>query len=799
MRDFPHLNDTDYPYLNNQDAYTFRNEFDYSQWGAGLKIRFYNVPWNNTDQAVQFESDTARDAWFDDNASKIVEIATAAEQVPTDYIDVPLPYMTAAGFNYVELVYQIQPNPAHPLDYAVAGGIYRYHYFITSCEQLAPSTTRLKIARDLWTTYVNRLDVAYLMLERGHAPMFSTNVGKYLENPQANASDLLAPDVNFGTPDIVTASDSAVFNPADGTLAVICSSADLTGNATDNVPALPLYVRQGAPSSFACALPAASLDGFLTALASQLPHLMQTIEAVLFIGSDYVNLGTAFTLAGYTLNRVEGKETSIDILDLNPESFAYPERYAQIAKLYTYPYAVIEITNGEQTHEIRIEETSGTVSAQALTSLAFPKAGLEVVLSGIAGTASRSIAFQNAGNRSVTLAGKWYDRSIRYDIPTYGVRISAATEYDYSTRYDRAQASLSAHNAYNSAVASANTGKTNADASAETSVTNTANSGSAQTSNTNIATAASATTVARNNKASTQLTAIGNSTSQAAQAYDAGLQRGVQEVDAESQSATTAANAVGNAAGSIVSGAMSGGIAGAIGGLVSSAISGVTAGVTNAILLNAASAKVELTITNSQNKVTSQNASNEGMTSETNNAQTDNVTTGNNAQKSQTKNLVDAANTNAANSASTAKGNASRTQTTSIANAERSRSTALSAIDNNIKQAALRAPSAFGADTGNDKAVTMPMIFAANVVTQQPSAIAQAGEQFLRFGYALNKPWSTDKLALREGFTYWQASDAIIRPASAATSAISDAADDVRARLIAGVTVWSSPEAMEAL
>lgn len=771
-REFPHLNDTPFPYLNTQDAYTYRNDFDYSQWGVGLCIRFFSVPWNNLEQAVQFSSDELRDKWFDDHSSETVTIDTAMEQVPTDYIDVPLPYMSAINYNYIELTYQIQPNPDKPLDFTDPNGVYRYHYFIDSCVQLAPSTTRLYVEQDLWMTYINRVDVSYMMLARGHAPMFSTIVEKYLENPILNSADLLAPDVTFGNPVIVQSSDEIVFNSYNDTYAVIASSAALNVSADERVPASQIYIRQGAPSSFTCAIDSSDITAFLNALSAQIPHLIQTIEAIYFIGKQYVSVSDPFTLVGYELQTVIGKQTNFDLLKLTRESFGYPARYADIAKLYTYPYACIEVTNGQETHQIMIEETEGSVSAQAMSSVSFPKAGIDVILAGIGGIGNRSITFKNVGNRSINVAGRWYEGIIRYEIPTYAVQISAATQYDYSTRYERAQNALAANNSYDSAVASA-----------DVSVTNTANSGKAQTSNTALATAASVTTTARNNQASTTITSIGNSTSQAAQAYDAGLQRGVQEVDAQSQSATTAANTVGSLAGSVVSGAMSGGALGAIGGLVSSAISGVTAGVTNAILLNAASEKVELTISNSQNKVSSQNDANSRMTSNTNSAQSDNVATANSAQTSQTRNSVNVANTNAKNSAAVSK-----------ANAKCARDTSLAGIQAGIDQAALRAPSQFGIDTGTAAAITQPLVFSANVVTQTPSAISQAGEQFLRFGYALNKPVEVASLALRDGFTYWLAADVIITPKGTQTSAIANAINAIRTRLLAGVTVWSDPD-----
>jgi hypothetical protein len=77
------------------------------------------------------------------------------------------------------------------------------------------------------------------------------------------------------------------------------------------------------------------------------------------------------------------------------------------------------------------------------------------------------------------------------------------------------------------------------------------------------------------------------------------------------------------------------------------------------------------------------------------------------------------------------------------------------------------------------------------VCTQRPDAIAQAGDFFLRYGYASNRNWSVTDFCPMPHFCYWKASDATVVDGLGATNAISLAIQDI---LEAGVTAWRDPD-----
>ena len=139
----------------------------------------------------------------------------------------------------------------------------------------------------------------------------------------------------------------------------------------------------------------------------------------------------------------------------------------------------------------------------------------------------------------------------------------------------------------------------------------------------------------------------------------------------------------------------------------------------------------------------------------------------------------------------TAKANAADTYSTAIANAGRTRNTAQNAIENSIAQAALRSPFMFGNFADGDSATTKPIALFSNIVTQSKSAIASAGDEFLRYGYMFDKQWDFDgDWNIGKYFTYWKLKDFWVRNLNVPDLYM----DKLRFFLFGGVTVWRAPE-----
>ena len=200
------------------------------------------------------------------------------------------------------------------------------------------------------------------------------------------------------------------------------------------------------------------------------------------------------------------------------------------------------------------------------------------------------------------------------------------------------------------------------------------------------------------------------------------------------------------------------------------------------------------------------NAGDSYNTDTTNNANTKNTAITNNQNTydvtvANAQRTYDTATANNLRAYNTAIANAQRTYDAAIANnlrsfnnakaiADRIKQTADDAIANDVKQAALQAPKEFGSFANGEHSTTRPQGVFCNIVTQSKDAIEQAGDYFLRYGYAVNRSWEFTTFNLMPKFTYWKCSDVWIK-----NNTVPDAyMDEIRFFLLGGVCVWRKPE-----
>ena len=210
---FPHLKDTQYPDIQTVDVYRFANTFDYTRWRENTIIRCVNVLWNSDyKDVVKFDTDSNRDKWFDDITDfYAIELSQAARIVPDNYVKLPIPYDVLARYNYLYIDMPIATSENAPLDYETSSGIRRWYFFIDSISYLSPNSTQVFLQLDVWTNFQNDVEINYMMLERGHAPVAVSDTDEYLANPIENNRYLLAPDFNFDTAAVTRSSDYVPF------------------------------------------------------------------------------------------------------------------------------------------------------------------------------------------------------------------------------------------------------------------------------------------------------------------------------------------------------------------------------------------------------------------------------------------------------------------------------------------------------------------------------------------------------------------------------------------------------------
>lgn len=880
MPNFPHLNSQgQFPDVGGVDVYKYDNHFDYERFNATqMELMICTVPWdvgeahvgNRTisgiGNVVWFGSKTARDAWFDAIPdSKCYRFTTKFKELHSEQIiDVPIPYDVASMYNYLVVRYNLFANDNSPVEYEIPGGHREWFWFIREVEFVAPNTTRLHLLDDAFQTWMYDVTITNMVLERGHAPMFSTTVAKYLENPVENNQDLLTEDVNFGAePSVVRHMDVLALNAGE-VWACIATTANPQGTwgsksaDTWNVPASAAYDQNGVPSAFVIACEPTELDILLANATSSMPQFKQTVQGVFFAPKQLVSVAGNLTFAGVECHTLASARTTLDLCKIQKAAFGYDAKYAELAKLYTSPYAHIEITDENGAVDVvRIEDTTGSLDVSASLSLAWPFINVDAHVLGTGGSTGATVTFRNITSRTFNVTGTWYETLRSWKVPTFAVVLDAATEYDYSTHFDRAQrvvdyttaysnskasaaaalanANAAASTAQTNANASAATAKANANASATTAQTNTtlqANAAksnadaSADTSvdNTALQVTANTAIISRSNQSALTDTSYVNGLAQANQAWEAGYTRNTTNNEVNAEYASAAIGAAGGAVNSAISGAASGGLIGAGIGLLTGAVSGAASMGQTAVAANLKTDQAELTVGYSQEKVNEASQNNRDRTTNQNNANSDNANTANtastgvtantaatakaNASRAQTAAITAAANTyatetaNASRSYTTDTANAGRTYATETANAQRSydatianagrtRTQAQSAIANDTAQAALRSPFVFGTFSNGDSATTKPMALFANIVTQSKSAIAAAGDEFLRYGYMYDRQWYFDgNWNIGKHFTYWKLKDFWVKDLQVPDMYM----DKLRFFLFGGVTIWRRPE-----
>lgn len=872
--EYNRLNDTSFPNIETVDPFASQSDFDYSRYDDWqMRIRVLQVPWDlgsvhvgnsivtGVGNVVKFESDEDRDAWFESkryakNAAEFAQGGYDGIEWYTrfrryhdgDEIRLELPFNTLSRFNYIYVEYIPAPSADDPVNYE-RGEALKWLYFLRAMKYEAVNCTTAIVMLDYWQTYINHMDIPHMILTRGHAPLAKVDADAFLESPIDNNQYLLAEDVSFADASIVKHSANATMN-ANNMRAVIFSTADPRGDFgtkaanTWRTPADGSNLVDGVPAPKAFCVPAASLTGLLAAIDSSAPQFKQTIQAIAFVSADLLYMGDTFTFCGYECVLVWGSGKTYDLLTLAKSQFGYESRYADLAKLYTAPYAHIEIVGDDGgVTRLAIEDCDNALKVVAHAQMTFPFINIDSRLSG-AGGAGGQISFQNAAAESFAFDGRWYEYAKTWSVPTFSIVQQASIANDYGTHFDRKQQAFAADQAKVSADASADTAHDNAINSADAAHDNATDSAGTAYDNatlTNDRTKKNADKQANTLRANATAQIANNTAIKDANnlAIDLGAQInaaealagvGVSNAYIDNTTATEVTATVQSAAISAVGGLASAGVAavgsatsgnpaGAVSAIAGGVIGAATTAAQTMVSTNLLESQAEATKQNNSANVTNTNnynsvsydrpAGRAGVardinttTNTSNNALVDTVANNNVATAKEiardTKTDMDTialdtrdtAIGNADRTWSAATDNADNTQETAKNNNRRTRDTVTSAINNQIAQAALRAPEQFGLAANGEYASQRPQSVFANIVTQPKSAIRRAGDHFLRFGYAYDGAWQLEDFNVMPRFTYWECSDLWMRGLDMPDEHV----DQIRFLLMGGVTVWRKPE-----
>ena len=772
----------DFPNLDNIDVYRYGNTLDYSRFKPTALLKMCNVPWcGQYDDVVKFDDDAARDAWFDALDGEVVNLETMFNVKPDGASKVPVPVTSAQGYNYLVVDLPRMTGDAQPLEYAAGGRKRRYFYFIRDAQQLSPNSTRLILTLDVWTTYINEMRFDYVLLERGHAPVAASSVTDYLANPRDNSAYLLSDDVNTGGEPYVERVSAVKNYSAETQRACIATYADLQGDlggaSAPKVPAISEPATSGVLAPRVYSVAVGDLQPFLRALEANAPWMKSTVLGVFFAPSDLLTQSAPFMLWGVPVTILNAVQKIEPFIQPSVADFGYPAQAAGFAKLYTYPYAAIRIGDERgRTSMVRIEDLGANgIRLASAVNLVMPYISIDARLLGIAG-ATDSLTFQTIEGRTYSYGGAWGEYLKSWSLPVMQVTQSAASRAAYTTVYNRAHAQLAAGNALASSLASNATANANANNSAKNVTDNNAINTAANTAVTSNANDWALTGASASNKKLSADCSADNAASTAM----TGLQNDVVAITTANNNAA----AIASSAGAVITGGLTGGSAGAasaaIGGVADLAVSIPSANAAAAISQSSNSAAVSVAQTNALQKTL--NAAN--YTAAVWGVQ-------NNASNSATTLRNEASTKVANNNAAVTRTNAANTKATGDANANRAYATAIDAISAGLNQAGVAAPAQFGAGANGQSGATAPRALFAQVVTQRECDIMNAASAFARYGYALMREFSMERMQVMRHFTYWKCAEVWC---SGNGNALEGAQGAIKDILIRGVTVWGKPE-----
>lgn len=837
---FPHLDGaTPFPGDGAHVYEQYVNTYDYHMWTPNTKIKLCRVKWRDDGRdAVKFEDDATRDAWFDalDGEAVTLDTSMYIARADTDGVKIPVPYMTAQRYNYlvVDFTADVMQSPLQQMD-----GQTRYHYFVTHVTADAPNTTTLVLQRDVWTDYINSTTINGLLLTRGHAPLTEMTPAQLLANPRANCRDFTLPDVDYGN----AASNvrhstpfnlqngaryiclAATFSPSqlqamsgargtnitdsaptytnnDGTVGGFAwgagnvSTSNVTGagtayNSVDNLTASNVTVY---------ALESSKITGdYFDTLFTYYPHITSQITAVFVATANMMRLDGHVGVNGVEWHTVSGTRTKLADIDLTINDFGYTTDYARITRLYLAPYAHLEISDniGNKT---RVEIADcGHLSAQSVTSLSYPILRQIAWLDGIGADGDTSISINALNGDSITAGVPNADvlkTLISHDIPTYALQ-RRAIDAHRAEAYNREVAQARENNiiTYENGARSANVSLANTNRSNTNSIANTTLSNALNSTVTDNANSASNTIYARNMQQQNMLLTAANDKIDELNVASLNLTTNLvnTEVTASAIGTVTAAiGTIGTAAAGIAVTAATGGaaapmIAAGLGAAGSIGLSGAsfatgasktTAEAAYKQEYNDAAAWAAKKYNTNANSVSIAMAGTQLV--ESTNLNTNNTNASNTTNTSIT-----------ANNAATSNANAAATRNQSVDNAKRAMINARSNVTaawRDLLNHAAQPVGAYGGD--NFQQATGLDTMTVKIVTEDNGAIAAAGDYMLRYGIASNKLYNRPSLTPCKHFTYWQAADVWLTNNLAGN----DALDTIRERLTDGVTIWNDPD-----
>lgn len=358
---------------------TFTRGDNMALWSPESTITLYRVPWDISYSDVVDWNNTDRDTFFASLPSHMVETKSESAYMPLGMsIVIDMPYEQARKFNYC-----VVENPAQPVD---GDSGYKLYYFITETTYPNPSATTLTCELDVWTTRITETQFNMGYVVRSSCAMANSPLVNATNYPQAlnrycSQGDGVATGDYYTTfyTDVyqIDESDENEFICIVSTVELLndSDSQGLRTNDWGTVDNPKLQTAHGCQADgvySGCSvyfLAENRFQGFLQ-IMSKYPWVSQCIVSMYSLPSSMVNMdkvslgyiydGTGTVRLYYpsikgsqnyawesgSLPRFGDASISIDRFKSSHRYNSVTNAYSKIDKLNTYPYSVIEMTDG---------------------------------------------------------------------------------------------------------------------------------------------------------------------------------------------------------------------------------------------------------------------------------------------------------------------------------------------------------------------------------------------------------------------------------------------------------------------
>ena len=332
------------------------NFFTYATWTPNTRFKLVNVDWDSTYRdIVAFKTSQEREKYFHNLQG--VEFENAVMHKYGEPVRLPLPYPQVQEYNYL-IAYNDYPD-------------YRqyYYYFIEDAKYVSEMQSVISLELDVWTTYQFNITFGQSFIERGHVGIANKACYKMADNGKGFLD--LPEGLDLGSDYSVTSDNihSIFYNNTtrqwSQPAAIIVSSIDLSRDpGPTNAPRV--YAAKGSNADdmpngcqISYMADAHDLTKLMTALNNYplVANGIQMIYAVPPLPRGILSHGKTYGLIGgrggniLRLTELSGRISPQWTLTRKisgwRSKFQLPERYKNLKKLLTYPYASIEITNNE--------------------------------------------------------------------------------------------------------------------------------------------------------------------------------------------------------------------------------------------------------------------------------------------------------------------------------------------------------------------------------------------------------------------------------------------------------------------